>query len=115
MVIEEEPPVQLLFAKFLLNFSEIHFVIPVVIPAAALKRLSKSSWGTPSISTTFIRLVKPVTIRTRDRATPANSAKNRTHSSFALPSTGGAASESFHASPTRPATPPAWPADAPLP
>ena len=41
-------------------------------------------------------------MRTRDRGTPASSAKNRTHSSFALPSTGGAARSSFHASPNRP-------------
>src|ERR1035437_3960614 len=99
VVIEEQPPVQFLLAKFLLNVGEVHVVARVV----TLKRLSKSSWGTPSISTTLSRLVKPYTMRTWERGTPASSAMKRTHSSFALPSTGGAASESFQASPRRPA------------
>ena len=43
-------------------------------------------------------------MRTRERGTPASSAKKRTHSSFALPSTGGAASESFQEPPSRPAS-----------
>src|SRR5436190_543263 len=49
-----------------------------------------------------MRLVKPVKIRTRARGTPATCAKKRTHSSLALPSTGGAARSSFQASPNRP-------------
>ena len=49
-----------------------------------------------------MRLVAPLTMRTRDFGTPASSAKKRTHSSLALPSTGGAASASFQASPRRP-------------
>ncbi len=116
VVIEEEPPVQLLFAKFLLNFSEIHVVIPVVFPAAALKRLSKSSWGTPSISTTFSRLVKPVTMRTRDRGTPANSAKIP-HALVVRLAIHRRRRQS-RASTPRPPGPPArsaWRADAPLP
>jgi hypothetical protein len=39
VVIEEQPPVQLLLAKFLLNVGEVHVVARVV----TLKRLSKSS------------------------------------------------------------------------
>src|SRR5260370_494806 len=66
------------------------------------QRSSISFWVTPSISTTFRRLVKPITMRTRERGTPASSAKNRTHSSFALPSTGGAAPRCLRAAPILP-------------
>src|SRR4051794_13663144 len=92
VVIEEQPPVQVLIPNLFLYARQVH-----------VSSLSNSSWAIPSISTTFMRLVKPVTIRTRARGTRASSAKKRMHSSFALPSTGGAARSSFQASPRRPA------------
>jgi hypothetical protein len=49
VVIEKQPPVQFLVAKFLLNFSEVHGVV--------LKRLSKSSCVTPSIITSYFDAV----------------------------------------------------------
>ena len=44
----------------------------------------------PSTSMILMRLDAPVTMRTWERGRPASSAKNRTHSSLALPSAGGA-------------------------
>src|SRR5208283_4424018 len=91
-----QPPVELLITNFPLNVFEVHSFPPAALP--------NSSSVTPSISTTLVRLVKPVTTRTRARGTPTSSARKRTHSSLALPSTGGAVKSSFHASPSRPVT-----------
>ena len=120
VVVEEQPAVELLAAKFLLYRFEFHRGplqdtrvvgrregrggardVGDGAQARAASR-SHSACASPSISISLVRLVAPVTMRTRERGTPASSAKKRTHSSLALPSTGGAARSSFQASPSRP-------------
>ncbi len=56
----------------------------------------------PSTSISFMEALAPVTMRTEEDGTPVIRARKRTMASLALPSTGGAATLSFHASPNRP-------------
>src|SRR5207302_3148970 len=53
----------------------------------------------PAIATVLRRLLAPACTVTAPRATPSRSARNRTSSAFAAPSTGGAARRIFTASP----------------
>ena len=59
---------------------------------------------TPSTSTTLLRPVAPATIRTARLATPNDCASRSTSASLAAPSTGGAESRTFSASPCTPHT-----------
>ena len=56
----------------------------------------------PTTRTTLFRLVWPVAIITAERGTRKISEKNSTHAAFAFPSTGGAVSATFNASPNWP-------------
>src|SRR5689334_6992144 len=69
---------------------------------AARNRASTSAAVRPAMRITLLRLVWPPTMVTEARGTFKNSAKNSTQAWLALPSTGGAVSDSFNAWPKMP-------------
>src|SRR5207248_2767022 len=71
---------------------------------AAARRCSISRGSMPSSATVLSRDAWPETIATELAGTANVSASRRTTAAFALPSSGAAATRTFHASPWRPTT-----------
>jgi len=69
-----------------------------------LRARTAASVASPAISTVLRRPAAPAAIATALRDTPSRSARKRTSSALAAPSTGGAATRILIASPCRPAT-----------